>query len=206
MVAAVLLAALVSVGSLFGLAQGALAHGEIIDASPGDREIVGGEITEIAIQFIGIAHPGAHTISVKDPDGVSVIPAGPLEQDLFRLILPIEPLTKPGLHTVTAVVESIDDDTVATSFAFDYQPGAPSPEPIEFEQYESRIDAVTIGLMVMTAMSIVGFVLLIRHRLRITAPAETADVDDADVDDADDEDEDEDEDEDHSTEDAIGAD
>lgn len=168
-------------GSLFGFAPSALAHGEIIDASPGDREIVGGEITEVAIQFVGIAHPGKHTISIKDPDGVSVIPAGDLKQDFLRLILPIEPLTKPGLHTVTAVVEGIDDDTVAISYIFDYQPDAPPPEPIRFKQETGGIDAITIGLMVLTAASIIGFIFLIRYRLRITAPTDDTDDDENDV-------------------------
>jgi len=178
----VLILGLLAVASVFTLVPAASAHGEIIDASPGDDEIVGGEITEISIQFVGIAHPGDHTVSVTDPDGVTVASTGSLEQDFLRLNLPIEPLTKPGPHTVTAVIEGIDDDTTTLTYSFDYQPGAPPPEPIQFEQERPGLDAITIGLMALTAASIIGFIFYIRHRLRITAPTAEADDDDDDID------------------------
>lgn len=161
----------VAAAALVGLAPAALAHGEIIEASPSNDAIVGGEIAEIAIQFFGIAHPGTHSISIKDPSGTPVAATGSIEQKSQRLTLPIEPLTKRGIHIVNVTVEGVDDDgPVELSYSFEYLPSAAPPDPIQFEQETVGLDAVTMALIALTSASIIGFGFLIRHRLKITAP------------------------------------
>lgn len=164
---------------LFVVTVPAGAHAELIEASPGRSSTVGGSITTISLQFVGLAHPGDHDVMVFDPldDRVEILL---FDQDFNRIDLTVPPLTVEGEYVVRYTTLGADQDTNTGEFAFMYDEDAPPPEGITALQQPGglRIDAVTITLLAVTGLSVLVWIAYVVTRLRQPPSGDLKDLDD----------------------------
>lgn len=143
----------------------AAAHAELIEASPGRSRTVGGEISTIEMQFVGLTPLGDHEVLVIDPLG-NVLEPAVLEQDFQKLILDIPTLEVEGIYIVSFKTDGVDGDTETDSYQFTYEVGAAQPEGITFGEEPESTDWVTVVLIAVTALAVVGWLLFVMRRLR----------------------------------------
>ena len=132
----------------------ALAHGELIASSPQPDSVVGGEIHGIVLLFSGVDTRVPPDIVLTGPVGAE-IEASPLTRDRQQVVLPIAPLSTPGMYTVTwsALSGDGDNSTTSGSFEFEYDPDSPEPEGISIGQAagQDRFDNFALALLVVGA-------------------------------------------------------
>lgn len=125
-----ILVAVAAVGLLLCTASAAWAHAEMIEASPDRDDVAGGEFHSIRMQFVGLDVTDQHTFVLTDPAGNVVTDSW--VQEGQKVVIPIEPLSEPGVYTVSFRTLGVDADTSDRSFSFTFDPDAPEPGPIEF--------------------------------------------------------------------------
>lgn len=131
--------------SLFVM-TGASAHAELLQSSPAADQTVGGEFHSIALQFGGLDSEAPQDAQLFDPAGNRI--ESVLAREKQRLVIPIEPLSVPGVYTVTYEVNGEDGDFTTGSFSFTYEPGADPPTGITIANGPSSqgFDFVALGL------------------------------------------------------------
>lgn len=145
------------------------AHAELIEASPDRSETVGGIVDEVALQFVGLAHPGEHEVLVLDPLG-NTMEILEFDQDFNLLTVDIDPLSVEGDYIVSYQTEGIDNDLNTGSYTFTYEVGAAPPDGIDHEQEVPGVDWVTVGLVITTIVAFLAWLLYVVKRLRAPVP------------------------------------
>ena len=137
----------------------ALAHGELIGSTPQPDSVVGGEFHGIVLLFSGIHSQVPPEIVLTGPVGAK-IEVSPLTRDRQQIVLPIAPLSTPGIYTVTwsALSGDGDNSTITGSFEFEYDPDSPEPEGITIGQAaaDDGLDKIALALLVVGA-GLLGF-------------------------------------------------
>lgn len=160
-----LLAAVVVAASLATAVVPAAAHAELIEASPGRSRTVGGDVSTIEMQFVGLTPLGDHEVLVIDPLG-RVLEPTVLEQDFQKLILDIPTLEVEGVYIVSFTTDAVDGDIETDSYQFTYEVGAAEPDGITFGEEPESTDWVTVALIAVTALAVVAWLLFVMRRLR----------------------------------------
>lgn len=158
---------LIGIGLTIG-APLAWAHAELVEADPARSSTVGGSIDTISLQFVGLAHPGDNQVGVFDPLD-NLVEVLSMKQDFNRIDLTVAPLTIEGEYIVRHETLGADGDTGSGEYSFFYDADAPPPDGLRALQQGStglRIDAVTITLMSITALSILLWLYYVARRLR----------------------------------------
>lgn len=129
----------------------ASAHAELLQSSPAAGSIVGGEFHSIVLHFSDIDWNGTHVAELYGPDGAQV-PTQAIVHERQRLTIPIEPLTVPGLYTVTYTTEGVDNDVITDSLSFRFDPAADRPTGITLSNGgDAGFDWVGFGLLLVGA-------------------------------------------------------
>ena len=143
-------------------APAASAHAELLQASPRADSTVGGEFHSIQLQFSGLDEAAAQRFDLLDPAGT------PIETQVVRegqrIILAIEPLTVPGVYTVSYTVNGADGDISSEAFVFRYDPPADHPEALTISiGGDDGFDWVALGLLLVGA----GLLGYLAHRFNV---------------------------------------
>ena len=149
-------------------------HAELIETSPKRSSTVGGEVSEVALQFVGLRHPGDHEILILDPLGNSVEIID-FEQDFNRLNVTIAPLRIEGDYIVSYQTDGIDGDLTTDSYTFAFDADADPPEGIEHTQETPGVDWVTVALIITTVIAFLGWLLYVVRRLRAPPASDSTD-------------------------------
>ena len=111
----------------------ALAHGTFVDARPLPGVVVGGVVDEVSFLFPEPIDPDSAVIAVNGPDGLSVPVQRGVESPVPSAVrVAIEALTLPGEYRVDHAVTSLDGFVFEGTFAFVYDPNAPSLDPLPY--------------------------------------------------------------------------
>lgn len=103
----------------------AAAHAELVQASPRVDSVVGGQFDTIELLFDTIDTASGFRAQLLDPAGV---PIGAAPTRVNQLItIPIDPLTVPGLYTVSYTTLGSDGDLVSDAYSFRFEPSSPLP-------------------------------------------------------------------------------
>lgn len=111
----------------------ALAHGTFVDARPLPGVVVGGVVDEVSFLFPEPIDPDSAVIAVTGPDGLEVPARGGVDSPVSSAArIAIEALTLPGEYRVDHAVTSLDGFVFEGTFAFVYDPTAPSLDPLPY--------------------------------------------------------------------------
>jgi methionine-rich copper-binding protein CopC len=156
----------VAIGLTIGIGPlgGAVAaHTELLQASPGPSQRVGGTVDFVDLVFL--APVSSVEVEIDGPDGP--VPSRVASPDGQIIHVVLEPIETPGSYQVTYRMRSNDGDDTEGTFLFTYQPGAPEPPRFDTADLADGPSAVT-GLRVLGAALVVGLIglcLILTRRL-----------------------------------------
>jgi methionine-rich copper-binding protein CopC len=115
-------AAMVSLAAAMASASPAAAHTELLQASPGPGQQAGGTIDFIDLAFLQTVSDATIEVSHEGQPipGTMVEPNGQIVRFGFA-----EPLSSPGRYDVTYRMISPDQDQIAETYWFTFEPAAP---------------------------------------------------------------------------------
>ena len=170
LVARLLAVALLVASMTVGAAPDAAAHAELRQASPRVGSTVGGTFHSVSMQFSGLDTDAGFRAELLDPGGMSI--GQPAVAEKQRIVIPIEPLSVPGVYTVSYTTIGEDGDVESDVFTFRYDPAAPEPEGIDIEiTTVERVGWFGYALLLVGA-ALLGY---LAHRVRSAWKAQNAD-------------------------------
>lgn len=139
---------IIGIGPLGGAVA---AHTDLLQASPGPSQRVGGTVDFVDLVFL--APVSSVEVEIDGPDGP--VPSQVASPDGQIIHVAFQPIETPGSYQVTYRMRSDDGDDTEATFLFTYQPGA--PEPARFDAADLPDDPSPLtGSRVLVAVLVVG--------------------------------------------------
>ncbi len=126
----------------------ALAHADLVEASPAPNGSVLEAPDRLRLTFSEPIDPGSAEIDILDTQGRPIPNAGPIEISTDRLRVELDlPELEPGVFTVAyRVVSRVDGHATEGSYAFLIDPTGAAPPPADSAQESSpSVDGLTIA-------------------------------------------------------------
>lgn len=172
-------ATVIAFGLLAVAAPPASAHAELLQSSPRQNSVAGGQFHSIALQFGALDATANFRAELLDPAGTPI--GGTAVSENSRIVIPIEPLQTPGTYTVSYTVVGIDGDVSSEVFTFRFDPAADEPEGISIKYGVQERFGLVGWLLTCLAAALLGFLV---HRFvyawRAHKAAQHIDSDDRD--------------------------
>ncbi|MEM8925631.1 MAG: copper resistance protein CopC [Actinomycetota bacterium] len=173
--------------ALLGPTAPAFAHTDLLQASPGPGQLVGGTVEVIDLVFTEPITEARVTVTRDGQD----VPGTMVNTDgiIIRFELD-EPITEPGRYDVRYEMISFDLDDTADGFFFEYEPSAPEPFRLGVVQEPEGTNWVMVAASAVLMAALAGLLFIFVKRVDGQRRAGVLDGDAAASVDGDDDDED----------------